>query len=305
MMLISFTRAWKFAFQNFTRNLWLSLVTVLILSLTLFSITLSAGLTVVAKQSLAAVKDRVAVSVYFIPTAVAEDVQNVQKAVAALPEVKDVRYVSPEDALADFQERTKDNPLIADTLSALGDNPLGATLVIKTRNIEDYPKVQSVLDTPDYAKLIQDKDFDENQLLVTRLSSLANRIQNVGFAVSGLFILIAILVTFNSIRVTIHSYRDEIGIMKLVGATNWFVRSPFIYESMMYAVVASIVTLVASGVLVSVSGPFFDQFFTGYDFHLTSYFSAHLLIIVGLELGVSLVLAMASTAFAVGRYLRV
>lgn len=303
-MLIPFLRAWKFAAQNFTRNIWLSLMTIFILFLTLFSITFSSSLNLVAREALALVKSRADVSVYFLPASLDEDIQKVQGALTAMPEVKKVTLISRDQALAAFKERNADNPVIQETIDVLGTNPLGATLVIQAKRIEDFPAILSVLDQPDYVKLVQSRDYEENKQVFDRLSSIAARLQQIGLGVGMIFSLIAILVMFNTVRVTIYTYREEIGIMKLVGASNWFIRAPFVIESILYALCASVIVGIVMVPLIGAIAPLVNHFFTGYAFDLVRTFRQHLLLFLGLQFGIGIVIASVSSMFAIGRHLR-
>lgn len=305
MAFVSILRIFTFALQNFWRNIWLSLVTIFILVLTLFSITLSSSLNLVAKEAITLVKSRVDVSVYFTDTALDADVKTVSVALTAMPEVQDVAYISKEDALDFFKKKNQDNPVIQQTLDVLGTNPLGATLVVRAKNIEDFPKIMAVLDQPQYKKLIQDRDYEENQQVIGKLTTVTDKMREIGLFVSLIFILIAALVIFNTIRITIYTYREEIGIMKLVGADNWFIRAPFVLESVLYAVIAGLVTMLIIIPLIGFSAPFFNQLFSGYGFDIVQYFQAHFWSIFWLQTLVSIVLAVVSSTIAITRYLRV
>lgn len=305
MMLVSLIRAFKFALQNFWRNIWLSLVTIFILVLTLFSITLSSSLNLVAKEAIGLVKDRVDVSVYFFETAKDDDVKNVSSVLTGMPEVKDVVFITKEEALDFFKKKNENNPIIQETLDVIGTNPLGPTLVVHAHNIEDFPKIMAVLDQPQYAKLIEDRDFEESQLVINKLTAVTDKIREIGLFVSVIFILVAALVIFNTIRITIYTYREEIGIMKLVGASNWFIRAPFVLESIFYALISGLLTMVIIIPLVGLSAPFFNQLFAGYGFDIVRYFQGHFWSIVWLQTLVSIVLAVVSSMVAITRYLRV
>lgn len=304
-MKATFLRAWKFALQNFTRNIWLSLVTVLILFLTLLTISVSFSLNIVARQAVGAVKDKVDVSVYFVPDALPEDISLVRERIASLPEVAETSVITREEALKRFQERVSGNTVIEETLSALGENPLGATLVVRADAIEDYPAILAVLDDPSFSKFIEDRDYEESQLVVERLTAATNTIERVGIGVSILFSIIAILVVFNTIRIAMYSYRDEIGIMKLVGATNSFVRAPFILESVIYALLATLLTTLAFVFLLGVSSSFLTGFFAGYDIDLLGFFQNNFASLVVGEFLVALILSVLSSMIAVTRHLRV
>lgn len=304
-MLVFIYRTFKFAFQGFFRNFWLSLVTVIILVLTLFSITLVAGINVIAERAIESVQEKVDVSVYFKSDVAEDEVLNVRYRVEELSQVEAVSYVSEEEALAIFKERHADDQIILDSIEQLDDNPLGATLIIKARNIDDYPSILAVLDSAAYADLIQDRNYDDNQEVISRLSVLSARIENIGMIISSIFVVIAVLIIFNTIRINIYTHREEIGIMKLVGATNWFIRAPFMVESIMYAFFAVGISLAILYPLLGVVAPQVDNFFQGYNFDLINYFDSNFLQIVGYQLGFAILLSFLSSSIAIGKYLRV
>lgn len=280
-------------------------MTILILFLTLITVSVSFSLNIVARQAVQAVKSKVDVSVYFVPDALPEDIESVRARIASLPEVAETSVVTREEALKRFQERVAGNTVIEETLSALGENPLGATLVIRAQAIEQYPTILAVLDDGSFSKLIEDRDFEESQLVIERLTNATNTIERVGIGVSALFSIIALLVVFNTIRIAMHSYRDEIGIMKLVGATNWFVRAPFILESILYALCATVLATVVLLFLLGVSSAFLQNFFTGYDVDLFGFFRQNLFALIGGELLMAIVLSVFSSMIAVTRHLKV
>jgi cell division transport system permease protein len=162
-------------------------------------------------------------------------------------------------------------------------------------------------DDPAIADLIEDReqDFRSSTLVVERLSNLTNNISTVGIALSLIFAFIAALMVFNTIRITIYTYREEIGIMKLVGASNGFIRAPFIVESLLYAFLACVVTMAVLLPVLNATGPFFDRFFEGYDIDFIGYFNRNFFSIFGVQLLAVCALSMISSGIAVSRYLRV
>jgi len=291
-MFVFIYRSIKFAFQSFFRNFWLSVVTIIILVLTIFSVTTVAGINYIAEKAIESVKDKVDVSVYFKPEVESKEVINVRYRLEELSTVKEVTYVSREEALDKFRERHQDDPVILESIDQLEENPLSATLVIKANNIDDYQSILSFLDNPDYDELIQDKNFDDNEKVINQLSTISNKIENIGIIVSVIFVVIAVLIVFNTIRINIYTHREEIGIMKLVGATNWFVRAPFLVESLIYAVLAVIICLAILYPLLGVVAPQVNNFFEGWQ-------------IIGWQLAFAVLLSILSSSIAVGKYLRV
>lgn len=306
-MFVSTYRTMKFALQGFWRNIWLSVVTVIILVVTLLSIGIVWSINVVASQAIASIKEKVDVSVYFKPEVKADQVLAIQYRLEDMSQVKNVQYVSPEDALAKFKEAHKNDPVILGSLDELAGNPLGATLIIKANNIDDFPEILKVLADPNYSNLIseQDKNFEDNQVVISRLSNISNKAGKIGLAVIGVFIIIAILIVFNTVRINIYTHREEIGIMKLVGATNWFIRSPFLLESVLYGIISAIIAIAIFYPLLGVVSPQVSNFFEGYNFNLISYFNGHFLIFFGFLILCAILLSVVSSAIAIGRYLKV
>ncbi|MBU0707161.1 ABC transporter permease [Patescibacteria group bacterium] len=302
--MISFYRALKFAFQSFKRNVWLSAATILILVLTLFSVSLVGTINFIGDRAIRSVKDKVDLSVYFYPEVGEKEVQAIQARLQTLPSVKNVNYIPKEQALEEFIEKHKDDPVISETLEILDDNPLGATLVIQAKDIEKYSEILNVMSDPNYSDMIYEKDIEDYQTIIRRLTNMTDRIYQITFVISMIFIIIAILVVFNTIRITIYTHREEIGIMRLVGATNWFIRGPFILESMIYAVISTIISVGILYPILRLVSPQVTTFFEGYNLNLANYFSDHFIEILGLQLIVALVLSMISSMIAVGRHLR-
>lgn len=307
MSLITLWRTFKFAFQNFWRNLWLSVVTVLILALVVFLTTVIAGTKVIADQAVASVRRQVDVSVTFKPDVPVEKIIATQNKLENLPDVKKVTYVSADEALTKFREKNKDKQSVLQAIEALGTNPLNPALIIEAEDLDAFPAILSTFDDPDTAPLVADRkqDFEASTLVINRLRSLTGNISTVGLALAGVFALIAVLMVFNTIRITIYTYREEIGIMKLVGASNGFIRAPFIIESVLYAILACIVTMAVLLPILNAMAPLFDRFFEGYDIDFIGYFNVHFLRIFGLQILAVSLLSFISSGIAVSRYLRV
>lgn len=303
--MISFYRALKFAWQSFFRNFWLSAATLLILILTLFSISLLGTINFVGDRAIKSVKEKIDLSVYFYPEVAEKEVQAVQAKLQTLEAVNNVEYIPKEQALEAFKERHKDDPVIQETLEILDDNPLGATLVVHLSDINKSKDVIQALSDPAYSKLIDTKDFEDYQTVIRRLTNLTDRVYQLALIISLIFGVIAVLVIFNTIRITIYTHREEISIMRLVGATAWFIRGPFILESIIYALLATLITTILLFPFFNLISPQVATFFQGFDLNLAAYFTNHFLEIFGLQLIVALVLSTLSSMIAIGRHLKV
>lgn len=305
MFFVSIYRILKFAIQGFWRNIWLSVITIIILVLTLFLITISVGLNLLADRTITSIREKVDISVFFVPETSEKEISALKSRLDNLTEVKNIEYVSREEALRRFQLKHQGESLIEETIKELEENPLGASLIIKAHQLEYYPSILEVLDESQYEDIIQSRDYEETEVVINRLSNITQRIKQIGFGLSLIFILIAIMVIFNTIRITIYTHREEIGIMKLVGASNWFVRLPFIVESILYALIACLITMAIFYPLLRGTAPFINNFFEGYNFDIFNYFRTNFWKILGLQIVFSIILSVLSSLVAIRKYLKV
>ena len=277
-------------------------MTVTILIVTLLSFNVFIAMSAMTRHAVETVKDKIDASVYFAPAAADAQVQEVQEFLRTFPEVKELTLKTRDEALAQFREKHKNNPDVMASLDALEGNPFGPTLVITTHEPGQYETVLKALTTPDLQKIIEGKTFDNNEGFIQRLQLITRRVEQFVLGITALFLLIAFLIIFNTIRVAIYTQREEISIKKLVGATNWFIRAPFLLDGVAY-------TLVSVGVAVAlVFGilGFVDEYIQAVfnaSFSLIAYFRANSLIFV-YEIAAVLFLTWLSSALAMRKYLR-
>lgn len=302
--MISFLRTIRFSLQSFWRNLWLSVVTVFILSLTMISLSLVGGVNVMTNQALQVLRDKVNIDVFLTPGLDEQTILGYQTEIEGYPEVQEVVYVSQDDALQNFLAEHASDSTIKASIESLGDNPFPASLVIKAKNLNDYDSIITKIEASEVNQHVQSKDFSDNRDIIGTLNTVILKVSQIGIIISGIFILISVIMIFNTIRIAIYSHRDELNIMKLVGATNWFIRGPFLIESLLYALVsATIASVVVIGVAVA-AVPYLGNFFI-----LDSTTVLHDLVqwipgIILLEVSVACVLSLLSTGVALRRYLK-
>ena len=306
-MLHTIGRVTKFSWNNIWRNGWLSVITVSTLVLTLFSVSMVLALQVGISQVVEAAEERIDLNVYFYPTATDAQLNSVITSLNAFPGVTAVTYVTKEQALAKYQDRGKLAPELLAPLQAIGDNPFGPSLIVRAKSSADYQRVVSELGKPQYKDLIegQQNDFEENQAFIATFSSFTEKVRASGIVASLVFAFIAALLIFNTIRIAIYTHREEIAIMKLVGASNWFVRAPFLIEAAFYSVVALLVTAGLSLGLLYFAQPYLTSYFAGSSVNVFGYFLQNALTIFGAELLAILVINILSGGVALRRYLRV
>lgn len=304
MSLVTYTRVIKFALQNFFRNIWLSIITIFIIILTLFSINSIFFINVLTQEAISTLKEKIDISVYFKPEVTPAQVRNIKEKIEKFSEIRDIRFINREDALAFFKEKHKDDFSIQESLKELEKNPLGDTLIIKAHKLEDYPFVLRALESSQYINLIQEKNFANYNDLLEKLIRITSKVKKIALIETVIFILIAILVVFNTIRIAIYTHSQEIGIMKLVGASNWFIRAPFLVEGVLYALLGTIITLILLYPFLTLLEPQITHFFGG-NFNIVAYYLSHLFKFFGLELLAMIVLNTLASSIAITRYLRV
>ena len=306
MVWIKIKRILKAGFINFWRNGWVSLATILIMVITLFSIGSLFFARAILGTMLSQIQDKVDISIYFKTNAPEEDILSLKDSISKLAEVKSVDYVSAEQALADFKERHKDNALITQSLEEIGENPLGATLNVKAKEPSQYEVVAKFLEAQSNSPSGSDIDkinYFQNKKVIDRLAKILDSAKKLGATVSIILVIISVLITFNTIRLAIYISRDEIGVMRLVGASGKFVSGPFVIEGMIYGIVSAAITIVLFYPLTLWLGPITESFFT--DINLFHYYISNfgqlflVLILTGIILG------GLSSFIAIRRYLKV
>ena len=302
---LSIYRVFKFSLQNFFRNFWLSFITITIFILTLVTVNAILIMNVMADAALKSVEEKVEVSVYFTPEASEDLVKSVQGYLLGLGQVRDVQYITAEDSLMIFKERHVDNPVILSSLDEIDGNPFGHALIISARSPEDFDFILESVETPEFSPFIKETDKTDYQTIIANIKKLDGRVRIGGIVLAGFFTLVAILIIFNTIRVAIYVHRDEIGIMKLVGANDWFIRGPFLLEAVFYGVIATLVIVAILYVSIGALDPWIAVYFGDVNVSLKEYFIENGLVIFGAQLIALSVLSLLTTLFAMRKYLRV
>ena len=300
-MLISLGRALKFSFQDIARNIWLSFVTVIILVLALFSVNLLIAVQVISSAAVDTVRDKIDISLYLRTEAAESDILALRGKIAALPNVREVTYVSKQQALADFQKKHENNPDVIGALRELDTNPLSPSLAIHPQDPNKYDELINDLNHIS-DPIIEARNFDDHQLLLQKIDTITSRISEAGFLVSLLFVLITLLFLYNTIRVAIYTHKQEIAIMRLVGASSWFIRAPFLISSVLYTLIGVIVTTGLFYLFLSLLQPYLETFFLNYDFNIISYFQANFVYLLLIEFFGTAIVNILASLVAVRKY---
>lgn len=301
MFIVTIKRIIKTGLINFYRNGWVSTASVLVMVLALFIIQSAVLANVLLTSTLAAVEEKVDVSVYFKLDTPENEIFSIRASLEELPEVANIDYISREDSLEQFKERHGENALISSSLDELGENPFGATLNVRAKTPSQYESVALFLENGSFGSI--DKiNYRKNQIVIDRLASIISLSRKAGIAVGSVLVIIAMLIVFNTIRLAIFTSRDEIGVMKLVGATKPYIRSPFIIVGSSYGITAAIITMVITWPLTVWLGPFSERLFGGIN--VSEYFNQNFFAIFGMLIVIGILLGGISSLIATRRYLK-
>lgn len=304
MFLLSFLRVIKFSFQDIVRNIWLSIVTITILVLALFSVNILLTVDLITKAAVSSIKDKIDINLYLKPEANEVDIKALKTNIGNLPNVKSIKYISKAEALESFKIKHAAEPEILDALRELGKNPLTPSFIIKPENINEYNALITALNKID-DPIIESRNFDDHKTVLAKINLISEKINKVGLIVSLIFIFTTILVVYNAIRVAIYTHRREIIIMKLVGASNWFIRAPFLISGMTYALIGVLIIIIIFYPLISLLQPYLEAFFIDYNFNIISFFNDNFIKIFGLQFLATALINILASLIAVGKYSKV
>lgn len=302
-MKASLKRIIKSGWLGFRRNSGLSLATVFIMILTISLVTSLFLLQKTTNYLVSALSEKVDMAVYFSEEPTTEEINVIQKELTGLPEIKSLQYISKEEALAKFIERHKDEEVIMESLEEVGVNPLLASLNIKAFEATQYANISSFLDSASFKDIISKVDYSEKKPAIDKMFSLTSVISNTGIALSVVLALVAILIAFNTVRIAIHNSRDEIETMRLVGASNWFIRGPFLVQGVIAGILAVLITFVVFGLVLWSLSPKIDMVIPG--LHLSSYFFGSFFVVILLQLAAGVGLGACASLLAIRKYLKV
>ncbi len=303
MFKITLARIIKSGWKSFIRNSLLSMAAILVMTVTLFVVINLVFFNYSTKVVMNDLKDKVDVSVYFNSDTPEDQILRIQRSLKLLDDVKSVEYVSQGEALTKFKDKHKDNSTLLRSLDELEANPLQPSLNVKTYSASQYEAIVNFLEGGTFKSAVNKINYQQNKDLIARFSNITKSIERGAWAVTAVLALLAILVTFNTIRLAIYNWRNEIGVMKLVGASNWYVRGPFLVEGVLYGVSAALISILVVFPLVYFLSPKLAVFMPGVN--LWGFLGANLLSILGLQFFIGIALGVLSSIVAIRRYLEV
>lgn len=304
--LITQGRIIKTGAQNFVRNATLAIAAMAVMVITLTIILFSVIANATFSYTISQITDNIDISVYLKDSVTEEQRVGLVNELKSKPEIKSVRYVSKDEALERYKEQNAGN---VDLLLAISqtNNPLPASLQIKPDDPDNIPEIQKALDTERVRALSERTDTqEERKKALDKITQATQFFRQAGIASVIVFALVSVLIIFNTIRMAIFNRRDELTIMRLLGASNWYIRGPFVVETVLYGILSAILSVTLVNILFTVSASAFDASSLGLlDINYANdYFSRHFLVILTLQVLIGILIGAASSIIATRRYLK-
>lgn len=294
--------------KNFFRSGAVSFATVLIMTVTLTIVGSLIFLSAILTSTLASLEGKVDVNVYFVTDAVETDVLAIKDRLESLPDVASVEYTSREQRLNDFRTRNENDQLTIQALDELGSNPLGAALAIKAKDPSAYGGIVEFLSddpsiSPAGGPIIDSINYFQNKAVIDRLTNAIDATEKAGLAIVILFAIASTIIALATVRLAIYTARDEIAVMRLVGASNAYIRGPFIVAGMLSGLLAAFISLVIFYPVTWYAGETLSTWLGG--FNLFTYYLSNFGVIFSILAGTGVLVGILASWLAVRRYLRV
>ena len=301
---ITFYRILQNGLLNYSRNFWLSLAATSVMVITLFIISSLLILRALTNISLESIQEKVDVSVYFNLDVSETAISQIQEQVEALSQVRSVTYIPSVTAREKFKELHKDEPLLIESVNQFSDaeNPFPASLAIRVKSLSDYPTIIQIFQDEKFTPFV--KKITDKRDVVERLTRITNGIKNLGLALTLVFSVVTVIVMFNTIRLTIYNRREEVEIMRLVGAANWYIRGPFVVEGILYGLAGALTTAVLLFPIIFILTPKISAFLE-LDVRQFNYLGLNFWSLFALQCLTGILLGVVSSVIVIRRYLRI
>lgn len=293
---------------SFWRNGFVSLSAILVMVVTLFVIGSTIFSGAILKGALDEIRNKVDINVYFVQTAGESDILNLKNQLEQLPQVvPPAIYTSKDAVLVNFRNKHQNDQITLQGLDELGANPLDATLNIKAKDPSQYASIVDFVNNKavasDGSSLVDKINYYQNKDIIDKLTGIINSADKLGFALTLFLIIISILITFNTLRLVIYMSRDEISVMRLVGASTGYIRGPFFVTGALYGFVSAVITLILFYPITLWLGKTTENFFVGvniFQYYISNFGEIFLIIVLsGVAIG------SVSSFLAVRKYLKV
>ena len=245
----SSARILKYGTKGFSRNIWLSTAATVVMSITLIILFITVVASVILTNTAEMMKDKIDITIYFKPNTSAEDLAKLTDIIKQDSNIKSAETSTSEEEYKKFLEENKASDDIINVLDADMEKMMVAkmqsTMRIKVHDVDNLDSIKKIVEEDEVFSQFTDKDkaptYDVNRVEIATITSWARIARTGGIILAVVFLVISILIIFSTIRMAIFSRREEIYMMKLVGAEKGFIRGPFLIEAEICGVIAGAV----------------------------------------------------------------
>lgn len=305
--MITLSRIVQTGCVNFIRNAWLAIAAMAVMVVTLTIVLFSLITNATFANTIAQITDRIDISVYLKDEVTPTEKDQLLKSLRSLPNVKEVKYLSKADALENYKKQNANNPQLLSAISST-DNPLPATVLVKPKDLNKIQDIKNHLANGQNQKLQSDEPSysGDRKAAIDKITHATNILRQVGIFAVLIFTVISVLIIFNTIQMAIFNRRDELTIMRLLGASTWYIRGPFVVENIIYGIFSAIMSVVIIKILFIVASQALQATSLGLlDINYAStYFNGHIWILLTIQLLVGILIGAASSVVATRRYLK-
>jgi cell division transport system permease protein len=304
-MITNFKRVLTFAINDFSRNKGISIAAIFVLTIAIMLVTGLFFFQGIASYLTSQIQDKIDITAYFKDGTQEQDILDAKEEILETsPNIKKITYISKDQALASFNEKHKDNPVLAQALQEVGENPFLASLNITTNgDPSQYAQVSDTLQTSGLSKIIEKVDFSQKKDIIEKVYSITSNVNIFGIISGIILIIVAILVVFNTIKLAIENSKEEISTMRVVGASNWFIRGPFVIQGIIYGIISFLICFLLSGIFAFVLSSKIGIMLPG--FNMFDYFFNNWWIFILIQLGFGIGVGVISALVVVKKYLEV
>ncbi len=304
--LVTLTRIINTGAVNFMRNAWLAVAAMAVMIITLTIVLFSVITNATFANTITQITDKIDISVYLKDSTDQPAGEQFAKQIKKLPNVKGVVYLSKEEALQRYRDQNADNPALLSAINET-DNPLPATIQIKPKNLDKIQDIRDYLNQSDNKNLWDDVSYrDDRKDAIDKIAHATNLLQRAGIAAVLVFAVISMLIIFNTIQMAIFNRREELTIMRLLGATTWYIRGPFVVETVIYGVISAFVSIIIiNSLFVAASSALQATSLGLLDINYSAeYFRSHFWLLLTVQLVLGILIGAVSSTIATRRYLK-
>ncbi len=306
MFITKLKRVTYVGFVNILRAPFVSFSAIFVMSVTLFVVGFSFLIGNILDDSVEDLENKIDLTVFFVKEAPEDQILSIKSQVEDLSIVREVFYISKEAALEEYKTRHENNPTILEGLEILNENPFRARISITSYDPSNFDSIDKFVKNADilgpYPTTIIDKtDYFQNRNLIDRLASIVNSANNFSKIIIILLGFITFLIVFNIVRLIIYLSREEIQVMKIIGADESYIKTPFLFSGMVYGVAGSVLSIIILYPIVLWISPVIEEFFIGVEF--VGYYSDLFLQLVLLNTFIGVFVGVLSSWLSTRRYL--